>query len=302
MSRSNKYRRATTPLIVSSDSSSDNVDMFWAHLQKIFSEIPNFILWNALYHEKKAQVQEMEIISKKNIEKVLKMGNDGKAALRTAISKLYAKHICLETNRLHQLRAKPLLDNDYVMMYDATIQSLRAKFIFYNDSDIDDEFIDEYMHDYCTNCYSKAQIDYLRTSLDAADAEIEAYNRICDEHESVIRSLKVVYQEIEDLYCSTRANTISLSHVKEKLAANEKSLEYLVQSKSGDQQLMSQNSSVASCLNSSSAMNRSVMLGSRSDLIADSAAPALMPQWSTELKLFLDVPMRKLKEQLHLDT
>lgn len=265
-------------------SNTDSIDVLWINLQKVFSEISNYILWNKLFNERKMQVQDMEIMSKKNIDKILYVQKGSMTALKIAVNKMYAKHICIEANRRGQTQKKQLLDNDYVLMYNVVVEHLRAKYLLYNNQNIEDQLIDEYMHEYCLYCYSKAEVLFLRSSLNSIAAEIETYNSICNNHEIIIRTLKSIYKEIEDLYCNTRINSISMLHVKEKLIKSEKTLQYLVQTKSIDL-----NCSTINSLNVSFRSNRN------SDSEFSTNTP--LTQLSNELKLFVQVPISKMKQQ-----
>lgn len=270
----------------------DQMDVFWNNLLEKVSEIPNYFLWTKLYNEKKSQVLEMEIMSRENIDKILQIKANNKSAVRLSITKMYAKHICLEAKYRKEIKAKRILDNDYVLMYNETAQKLRSNYSYYNNCDPDDELIDEYMREFCLNSYSQAEISFLQSTLAAIDEEIENNVRVCDDHQLIIKTLQCIYKEIEEIYCDARSNAISMSHVKEKLAASEKSLDYLVQTKTPDPNMS------AISLNSSIRTNR---CNNYSMTTADLEGSALLPQWSKELKLFVDLPVSKMKEPMLME-
>lgn len=188
---------------------------------------------------------------------------------KVAIGKLYAKHIGLEVEKRALIREKQRLLDDYVVVYESFVLNLRAKYAMFNNVDIDDDFLDDYMQQYSTSCYSQAQIDFLQKSIESLETELLQRNQMQQDHQLMTNSLRCIYEEIESLYCQMQDDMNALNSIRAKLEHNDGLLRYLVQSKNEQQTLgagggtrNNANNSTSSSFNSS---NDSVLCSTKLD-------------------------------------
>lgn len=176
----------------------------------------------------------IEVMSKQNVSKMLEVDNGtgiNAAGFKTAISKLYAEHIRLELNKRALTNEKEGLTSDYVNSYEAFVEDLRAKYAMFNNNDIDDDLLHDYMEQSSMSCYMQAQIEYLQKSIEKLDEEISRQKEIQQDHQLMSNSLQCTYEEFESLYCQMLGDMNALNSVRAKLELNESQLRYLVQSK-----------------------------------------------------------------------
>lgn len=212
----------------------DAYEKLWERLQDIFANIPNYILWNNLLKQKETQLMTIDVMSKQNVSKMLEVDNGtgiNAAGFKTAISKLYAEHIRLELNKRALQSEKESLTSDYVSSYESFVEDLRAKYAMFNNNDIDDDLLHDYMQQSSMSCYMQAQIEYLQKSIEKLDEEISRQNEIQQDHQLMNNSLRCTYEEFETLYCKMLEDMNALNSVRAKLELNESQLRYLVQSK-----------------------------------------------------------------------
>lgn len=182
----------------------------------------------------------IDAMSKLNVNKMLEATNGAginASGFKVAIGKLYAKHIGLDIEKRSLGREKQRLLGDYVVFYESFVIDLRAKYAMFNNIDIEDDFLDEYMQQYSTSCYSQAQIEFLQKSIETLETELMHRNQTQQEHQLMTNSLRCIYEEIESLYCQMHEDMNALNNVRDKLVHNEGLLRYLVQSKSDQQTL-----------------------------------------------------------------
>lgn len=248
----------------------DAHDKLWERLRQTFANIPNYILWNNLFKQKDMQLMTIDVMSKLNVNKMLEVSNGtgiNASGFKTAVGKLYAKHIGLEVEKRLLGREKQRLLDDYVLYYESFVINLRAKYAMFNHVDIDDDFLDNYMQQYSTSCYSQGQIEFLQKSIETLESEMQQRNQMQQDHQLITNSLRCIYEEIESLYCQMQDDMNALNTVRGKLEHNEGLLRYLVQSKNEQQALCGGGvrlnaSSSTSSFNSS---NESVMCSTKLD-------------------------------------
>lgn len=214
----------------------------------------------------------IDAMSKMNVNKMLEVSNGAginAPGFKVAISKLYAKHIGLEVEKRTLSREKQRLLDDYVVSYESFVINLRAKYAMFNNVDIDDDFLDDYMQQFSTSCYSQAQIDFLQKSIEGLEAELLQRNQMQQDHQLMTNSLRCIYEEIESLYCQMQDDMNALNSIRGKLEHNDGLLRYLVQSKNEQQTLgagggarNNTNNSTSSSFNSS---NDSVLCSTKLD-------------------------------------
>lgn len=216
------------------------------------------------------QLMTIDVMSKLNVNKMLEVSNGtgiNASGFKTAVSKLYAKHIGLEVEKRLLGREKQRLLDDYVLYYESFVINLRAKYAMFNHVDIDDDFLDNYMQQYSTSCYSQGQIEFLQKSIETLESEMLQRNQMQQDHQLITNSLRCIYEEIESLYCQMQDDMNALNTVRGKLEHNEGLLRYLVQSKNEQQTLCGGGArlNASSSTSSFNSSNESVMCSTKLD-------------------------------------
>lgn len=213
----------------------------WQNLRGTFGKIPNVILWKSLYKQTLRQLATIEAMSKMDLAKLIESkfnqtngwaGNDS----RFEIGKLHAKHVNLAVQRHVVNRDDERLTNEYVDAFNEFLVNIKAKFSMYNNNEIDDDFLQEYMEACGLLWFQNGEIDVLRKIIDENDAEIRRQQAISVEYQTFNNSLRSMYDAIEDLYYRVREDLHNLNGVKEKIEHIEGEMRYIFQ-RNNDQQM-----------------------------------------------------------------
>lgn len=218
----------------------------------------------------KQKASEMEGLYKMDLEKVLcvdSVGNDP-SHLQINIDKLHAKHIKLCIIRHGVKQRSESLTNDYVVFYESFLDDLRAKFAMYNNQNIDDDFLADYLNVYSALHYGKGEVEYLLRVIKDIEQENQRRKKSNEEYRLANQELTNIYADLENLYIRTSQDIYNLTHVREKIQYNEELMRYLLQCKKDNQitNLAADSVRMNNSANSSSSSNNdSVLYNSRSD-------------------------------------
>lgn len=208
-------------------------DQLWSKLHEIFAKIPNYVLWNALNALKDRQLADINVMSKVNINKLLQIEENNLTSstsngFKIAVSKMYAEHISMMADLHLGKILKERLLNDYVNAYNTFLSDMRTKFALFNDTEIDDDLLAEYMVQYCSSCFIRAQIEFLERQSEQNEKDIDARSVAMNDHPLILNSLRCIYDDIEKLYCTMREDMQALASVQNKIRHNEGLLKYLI--------------------------------------------------------------------------
>lgn len=197
------------------------------------------MLWNALCKLKDQQTAQIGVMSKMNVAKQLQIdsnaGTDTVSGIKVAMGKMYAQHVSLMTD-MHLVKIeKEQLMTDYVAFYNSFIDNLRAKYAMYNNTDIDEDFLAEYVSQWSTSFFNQAQIEYLERSIERNEITIKQNAQQLNDHHLLTNSLRFIYSDIETLYCRMRGEMNALASVKDKIEHNQNFLKYFIQTKNEQQ-------------------------------------------------------------------
>lgn len=227
----------------------------WQKLREIFAQIPNLSLWAGIGDQMKQTSSIMETLSLMDMEKILyaNAGFDDPMQINQ-IDKLYAKHVKLCIMRHGANKRSDAILNDYVVFYETFLDDLRAKFLMFNNQNIDDDFLGDYLSLYSTLYYGKGEIEYLLNAVDENQQEIQRRKKSNDDYQMANAELTNIYTDMENLYIRTHEDIYNLTHVREKIQHSEELMRYLLQFKK-DQQL----TAVASDVRINSSGNSSIV-------------------------------------------
>ncbi|XP_055303424.1 augmin complex subunit dgt5 isoform X1 [Sitodiplosis mosellana] len=293
----------------------------WQKLRETFAQIPNLVLWTTISEQMKQPVSMMESLSLMDMEKVLYVdAGHGDATrknnLQIEIGKLYAKHIKLCIVRRGINKHNDELVKEYVVCYESFLNDLRTKFTMYNNQNIDDEFLGDYLAIYSTLHYGKGEIEFLLKRVDENELEIQRCKKSNDDYRIANMELSNIYSEMETIYIRAHEDIYNLSHVREKIQHSEELMRYLLQCKK-DQQPTAPNGEARMNNSGNSSFgsnNDSVLYTTRTDNLNSTgpfgrsesrAVPASLPNQLNEIKMFISTPIDRFKLrnplQEHLD-
>lgn len=215
----------------------------------------------------------METLVKMDLDKIL-YADDGSDALNHKtgvqfnISKLHAKHIKLCVMRHCINKKSEQLNTEYVLQYEPFLSDMRMKFAMYNNQNIDDDFLADYLNTFSTLHFGKGEIEYLLKTTEANDLEIERRKKANEQYNIANTELLKIYEEIENLYIRTHEDLYNLAHVREKIQHSEELIQYMLQCKKDTAPALGSDPTnrLNSTLNSSTGSNNdSALYSSRSD-------------------------------------
>lgn len=197
--------------------------------------LPNFIFWDQLSKQMEKKIVALETLDKVDLSKAMNGCASNDSILAMEIAKLQAEHVKLviEGNSIdgHDDR----LTNEYVVFYEEFLAHLRMKFAMYNNVDIDEDTLVDYISQWTGLRYGRGELDYLRQAVSDNEAEIRRIQKMNDEYKATHSTLFDMYDEIQDKFSGTRDELANLSQVKEKILHSKNVLRYLFQCKSDQQ-------------------------------------------------------------------
>lgn len=222
-------------------------DELWNKLRKMLTDLPNFVLWDQLNKQMEKNLLAINMLAKIDLSKVLKSdtANDS-LALSSEIAKLQADHIKLVFNGNVIDSHDERLSNEFVVCYEQFLSHLRTKFAMYNDIDISEETLADYIGQWTALRFGQGEIEYLRKTIDENEVEIRRIRKSIDKNKASHTTLIDMYNEIQEKYCSAQDDLISLSQVKEKILHSKNLLRYLLQCKSDQKSIVLQQTFMSS--------------------------------------------------------
>lgn len=166
------------------------------------------------------------------------------------VTRLYAKHMRLFIQKHKIKKENESLLNEYVLYYNSFLSNMRAKFCMYNNVEIDDELLGEFMAGFSALSYIKGEMEYLKQVIADNEIEIQHRRKSHEDERVATEALRLTYKDIEESYFKVRDDMTALVHIKGKIMQSKNSMQYLLQCKN-DQQF-----SVLSC-NSTMRVNKS---------------------------------------------
>lgn len=206
----------------------------------MLTNLPNFILWGQLNKQMEKNSLALKMLAKLDLTKVLKSDSTNDSMHMSEIAKLQAEHIKLVINANAIDGHDERLSNEFVVCYEQFLSHLRTKFAMYNDRDVSEETLADYISQWTTLRFGQGEIEYLRKTIDENEVEIQGIRQSIDGNKASHTTLMDMYDEIQEKYCSTQDDLISLSQVKEKILHSKNLLRYLLQCKSDQKSIMCQ--------------------------------------------------------------
>lgn len=182
----------------------------------------------------------VEAMSKIDLAKLLEARSDQTNGIngtssRFEIAKLHAKHINLAVQRHVVMRDEGRLMNEYQTSYSSFVTNLCAKFAMYNENDINEDVLEEYIERFALLCYLNGELDILHKMSNENEAEIRRRQKINADYQSANNALRFMYNDIEELYYQVREDICNMAHVKEKIEHIQSEMRYMLQCRNDQQ-------------------------------------------------------------------
>lgn len=210
-------------------------DELWHKLRKVLANLPNFVLWDQLNKRMENKTLALDVLAKIDLTKMLKGDESNDSMLATEIAKLQAEHIKLVIDGNAIDDHDDRLSHEYVIFYEQFLSHLRTKFAMYNNTDIDEDSLADYISQWTALRFGQGEVDYLRKAVNENEAEIRRIRKLNDEYKATHTTLFDMYYEIQETYYNTRDELTNLSLVKEKILHSKNVIRYLLQCKSDQQ-------------------------------------------------------------------
>lgn len=207
----------------------------WTELRKVLTVLPNFIFWDQLNKQMETKILALETLNKVDVSKVAKNDASNDSILALEIAKLQAEHIKLVIDGNSIDGHDERLSNEYVIFYEQFLSHLRMKFAMYNNTDIDEDTLADYISQWTALRFGQGELEYLRQAVDDNEAEIRRVRKLNDEYKATHSTLFDMYDQIQEKFSGTRDELSNLSQVKGKILHSKNVLRYLFQCKSEQQ-------------------------------------------------------------------
>lgn len=182
------------------------------------------------------------------------------------LTKLYAKHVRLYLQRRRVNEQNDRLTKDYIEAYGNFLDYIRSKFMLYNNCQIEDDDLHDFLVVFSGIWYEKGEIEFLTRLVAENDAEIHRRRQINEDERKINDELRQAYQDIASTYFRIKEDLKALVNVKDKIIHSKNCMQYLLQSNNTDNNnqtvlgTMRMNKSANSSLNTStSSVFRSTM-------------------------------------------
>lgn len=191
-------------------------------------------------------------LAKNDLSKFLSGGSNEKPKLE--VTRLYAKHMRFFIQKYKIKKESETSLNEYILYYNSFLTNMRAKFCMYNNVEIDDELLGEFMAGFSALSYIKGEMEYLKKVIADNEAEIQHRRKMHEDDRIATEALRQTYKDIEESYFQVRDDMTALVHIKGKIMQCKNSMQYLLQCKS-DQQFSILNNSTMRANRSGSSSN-----------------------------------------------
>ncbi|KAI8128742.1 hypothetical protein FF38_09976 [Lucilia cuprina] len=196
----------------------------WTKLRKILSNIPVFLIFNAIMRLKEEQLQYIMSLNKTATnESHLASATNNRESLTNFdlnLMKTKSKFLSRVGEYLSACQERKRLEEQYVKAFSEFEDKLLEKVKIFN-ADTDSEQNEAIMRNYVIQYYSlnftKGQNEYITQQIEMLKAEIENSNKHLDNHDFLLGSIKQVYDEISTCVNRLQYDMMQLSQIKDKI-------------------------------------------------------------------------------------
>ncbi|XP_013097699.2 augmin complex subunit dgt5 [Stomoxys calcitrans] len=195
----------------------------WSNVRQIFSNIPNFLIFNTILRLKEEQLQHIMSLNKTTT-------NDSHLAAHGSVEPLsnFEIHFMKTQANLLGIIGKYLaacqerknLELEFPKTYEDFEDKLLEKVKIFN-ADLDTEQSEEIMRNYVVEYnflnFIKGENEYLVQQIEALKAEIESSQKYLENHEVLLGSIKNVYGEISASVNRIQYDMMQLSQIKDRI-------------------------------------------------------------------------------------
>ncbi|XP_055838132.1 augmin complex subunit dgt5-like [Episyrphus balteatus] len=206
-------------------------DDMWRKMRKLFTNIPNFLIFNSILKVKEEQLQNIMTLNK--TPKI--PFKENLSAFDLKLLKAKASILGMAANYMSARQESHSLNQRFSLAYTQFVEAVQCKVNLFNietDDDIDD-IISNYIVQYNTRVFNKGQNDYILAQIELCKAQIECGTKQLEDHEILLNSIKQVYTDIDSSINRIQYEVMQLHQMKEKILFSKNMLQHLL----GDMQL-----------------------------------------------------------------
>ncbi|XP_055842515.1 augmin complex subunit dgt5-like [Episyrphus balteatus] len=163
-------------------------DDMWRKMRKLFTNIPNFLIFNSILKVKEEQLQNIMTLNK--TPKIPFKENLNAFDLK--LLKAKASILGMAANYMSARQESHSLNQRFSLAYTQFVEAVQCKVNLFNietDDDIDD-IISNYIVQYNTRVFNKGQNEYILAQIELCKAQIECGTKQLEDHEILLNSIK----------------------------------------------------------------------------------------------------------------
>lgn len=206
-------------------------DEIWRKVRKLFSNIPNSLIFNSILKIKEQQLQNIMLLN--NTPRI--PSKEQLSAFNLKLLKAKASLLGMAANYMSARQESYTLNERFSVAYTQFVEAVQCKVNLFSieaDEDIDD-IISNYVVQYNTRVFNKSQNDYILGQIDLCKAQIDCSAKQLEDHEILLNTLQQVYTDIDSSINRIQYEVMQLHQIKEKILFSKNMMHHLL----GDMQL-----------------------------------------------------------------
>ncbi|XP_075165668.1 dim gamma-tubulin 5 [Haematobia irritans] len=194
----------------------------WSNMRQIFTNIPNFLIFNTILRLKEEQLQHIMSLNRtiNNESNIATNSREPLTNFEMNFMKTKASFLSIVGKYLVARQEHDNMKLDFPNTYDDFEEKLLEKVKIFN-SDMETEQSEEIMRNYVWeyNCFNfkKGENEYLTQQIEALKVDIEHSQKYLENHEVLLGSIKQVYSEISASVNRIQYDMMQLSQIKDKI-------------------------------------------------------------------------------------
>ncbi|TMW39516.1 hypothetical protein DOY81_015404, partial [Sarcophaga bullata] len=197
----------------------------WSNMRQIFSNIPNFLIFNTIMRLKEDQLQHVMSLNKTNITNDSHMttsthSREPLTNFEINLMKTKSYFLSLVGKYLSACQERKRLEEQYVQAFNEFEDKLLDKVKIFNadtDTEQNEAIMRNYVMEYYSLHFNKGENEFIAQQIEMIKAEIENTTKHLENHEVLIGSLKQVYNEINTSVNRLQYEIKQLSQIKDKI-------------------------------------------------------------------------------------
>ncbi|XP_030385284.1 augmin complex subunit dgt5 [Scaptodrosophila lebanonensis] len=204
----------------------DTKERLWAQMRTIFSNTPNFLVFNAILKLKEEQLQHIMELNK-TYNNADPHSTSNAAYVRPPLDNFEVKLLRTKADLLGLVAKYVGAQNEVVQLeerfaktYSIFINELQKKVNNCNaitDDETTEDIISDFIVQYNMRNFNRARNEHLTQQIEELRLELESNAKILENHEILLGSIKQVYSDINQSVNRIQYEMLQLSQIKEKI-------------------------------------------------------------------------------------